>query len=286
MKKYFILHFLLLFITVGCSSDDNNNSAPPVAEPLVAEEIMNVSYAPDAEQKMDIYLPEGRNENTKVFVLVHGGSWVLGSKEDMNFMIPTLQSQFPGHAIVNIDYRLASPENPVNPMQINDIKSVISFLESNYEQELAHEYAFVGVSAGAHLSMLYSYKHDVNHDVKAVVDIVGPADFTDIEYVNHPLYTQSAFTLLGTATPTMAQIEEINPVTHITAQAPPTISFYGGQDPLVPASQGVILESRLNDAGVYNEFNFYPDGGHADWNVAIMQEVFNKTILFLQNNFE
>lgn len=278
MKKYILLPVLFLLFNIGCSSDDSPNTSP-----LAAETLINTAYGADAQQKMDVYLPEGRDSDTKVIILVHGGSWVAGSKEDMNFLVPTIQAEFPEHAIVNINYRLASAQSPAYPKQIDDIKQVIQFLEDS-DYSVSDDYAFVGVSAGAHLSMLYSYKYDTDNDVKAVVDIVGPADFTDPAYAVHPLYEQSGITLLGTANPTDAQIAEINPVAHITAQAPPTLSFYGGQDPLIPSSQGPLLKAKLDEFGVYNEFNFYPDGGHADWNIQIMQEVLGKTIAFLESH--
>lgn len=277
MKKILLLPLLLLFLNISCGSDDTtvNN------EPLEAETLLNVAYGNHAEQKMDVYLPEGRDENTPVIVLVHGGAWIGGSKEDMGFVVPVLQSEFPDYAIVNINYRLASDESPMYPKQIDDIASVIGFIESS-DYEVSDDYAFIGASAGAHLSMLYSYKHDDEHDVKAVVNIVGPADFSDPAYTVHPLYESMAVILTGTNTPTAEQIEEINPVAHITALAPPTLSFYGGEDPLVPSSQGPRLKAKLDEFGVYNEFNFYPDGGHADWNAQIMQEVYDKIISFLE----
>ena len=279
MKKILLLPLLLLFLNISCGSDDTtvNN------EPLEAETLLNVAYGSHTEQKMDVYLPEGRDEDTPVIVLVHGGAWIAGSKEDMSFIVPILQSEFPDHAIVNINYRLASDESPMYPKQIDDITSVIGFIE-NSDYEVSDDYAFIGASAGAHLSMLYAYKHDNEHDVKAVVNIVGPADFSDPAYAVHPLYESMAVILTGTETPTAEQIAEINPVAHITALAPPTLSFYGGQDPLVPPSQGPRLEAKLDEFGVYNEFNFYPDGGHADWNVQIMQEVYGKIVVFLQTH--
>ncbi len=283
MKKY-LFGLLLIGLLSGCSSDDDTTT-PDITLPLEAENITNIAYGTHAQQTMDVYLPAGRDENTKIIVLVHGGSWVGGSKEDMNFMIPTIQTEFPDHAIVNINYRLASLGSPAYPKQINDIESVIEFIETN-NYHISDDYAFVGTSAGAHLSMLYSYKYDTEHDVKAVVDIVGPADFTDPEYTIHPLYEQSGLILVGDANPPLEVITEVSPVAHITSEAPPTLSFYGGQDPLIPATQGPLLKAKLDEVGVYNEFNFYPDGGHGDWNVQIMQEVFSKTILFLENYHE
>lgn len=40
-----------------------------------------VFYGNDPQQKMDVYLPADRNENsTKVLILIHGGAWVEGDR--------------------------------------------------------------------------------------------------------------------------------------------------------------------------------------------------------------
>jgi acetyl esterase/lipase len=282
MKKLLLLPFLLLFLTVGCSSDDDK---AVVLQPLEALDIADIAYGSDPEQTMDVYLPEGRTEDTKVIILIHGGAWVEGDKDDFTATVPIIQAEFPDYAIVNINYRLATEASPAYPKQINDIEKVIDFLDKS-DYAIGNDYAFIGASAGAHLAMLYSYKFDPNHNVKAVCDIVGPADFTDPAYLSHPLYPLAAQALIGTATPTIEQIAEVSPATHITALSPPTISFYGGQDPLVPASQGPRLKDKLDSFGVYNEFNFYPEGGHGDWDQATYIEVYAKMSDFLNNHFE
>ncbi|MCW4467581.1 alpha/beta hydrolase [Flavobacterium sp. MFBS3-15] len=280
MKKYIsLLPLLLLFLITGCSSDDSTTQAP-----LAARNILNVPYGPDPQQSMDVYLPEGRDENTKVIVLVHGGAWTSGSKADVAPLVPVLQQRFPNHAVVNINYRLATETSPALPKQTDDIEAVLDYLETS-DYEVSDDYAFIGFSAGAHLSMLYGYAHDTDHDVKAIVNVVGPADFTDPDYLSHDLYPIAALYLTGTSAPTMEQIEAISPASHITGESAPTLTFYGGQDPLVPASQGPRLKAKLDEAGVYNEFNFYPDGGHADWDATTFAEVYNKVEAFLQARF-
>lgn len=277
MKKMLLLSFLSLFLITGCSDDDSKKTADDTVQ---AKELLNVSYGNDARQKLDLYLPAGRNEDTKVILLLHGGSWVAGNKNDMDFLMPGLQQEFPNHAIVNIGYRLATDTSPAYPKQTDDIAAAIKYLEES-EYMISHDYAFIGISAGAHLAMLYSYKHDNSHDVKAVCNIVGPADFTDPEYLSHPLYASASQTLVGTPTPTIEQITTVNPVSYVTAQSPATISFYGGIDPLVPATQGPRLKAALDNAGVYNEFNFYENGGHANWDATTTFEVFEKMAAFL-----
>lgn len=277
MKKLLLFSFMSLFLIMGCGGDDTETITDDTS---VAKDFLNVSYGSDAEQKVDIYLPAGRTENTKVILLLHGGSWVAGNKSDMAYLVPTIKQAFPTAAIVNINYRLATNNSPAFPKQIEDIQKVIEHLESD-KYTISDDYAFIGFSAGGHLAMLYSYAYDNDHDVKAVCDVVGPADFLDPEYLSHPLFASASQSLLGFANPTEEQIVSLNPVSHITAQSPPTISFYGGVDPLVPASQGPRLKAALDNVGVYNEFNFYEDGGHADWDMLTMMEVNAKIGAFL-----
>lgn len=282
MKKLLLLPCLFLFLITSCSKNDDAETITD--DTSVAKQLMDVSYGSDFEQKIDIYLPAGRTDDTKVILLLHGGSWIAGNKSDMTYLVPTVQQQFPNHAIVNINYRLATQTSPAFPKQINDIEEVVKYLENSI-YEISDDYAFIGFSAGGHLAMLYSYAYDKDHDVKAICNVVGPADFTDPEYLSHPLFATASKDLIGTSAPTEQQILAISPVAHITAQAPPTISFYGGQDPLVPATQGPRLKAALNNVSVYNEFNFYPNGGHADWDVLTMMEVNSKITAFLNNRF-
>jgi acetyl esterase/lipase len=282
MKKKFLFLFIFAGLLSACSSDDDNNQ--PQA-PLAAAEYTNVQYGTDPQQTMDVYLPANRTADTKVIILIHGGAWIGGSKEDFADFIPVIKEEFPDDAIVNINYRLATETSPAFPKQMDDLQRVIAYLK-NSDYVIDNTYAFIGASAGAHLAMLYGYEYDTAHEVKAICDIVGPADFLDPEYVSNPLYPFAAQYLLGTTTPSSQLIETVNPLSHITAQSPPTLSFYGGIDPLIPATQGPRLKAALDEAGVVNEFNFYLEGGHGDWDEATFADVYAKITVFFEAHFE
>lgn len=280
MKKTLFVLLFLSFLT-GCSND---NAPSNNYDSGVALNLTDVAYGNDSLQKLDIYLPAGRDASTKVVILIHGGFWVEGDKADFTASVPIIQEQFPDFAVVNINYRLASLTSPAIPKQIDDIALVLKHLKTS-GYNISANYALIGTSAGGHLAMLYGYKYDTQGEIKAICDIVGPADFSDPAYLSHPLYPSAALALLGTQTPTQAQIDEVSPTAHITAQSAPTLSFYGGTDPLVPPSQGPRLKAKLDEAGVYNEFNFFPNGGHADWDDATNTDVYAKITTFLQNHF-
>lgn len=281
--KYVVFLFVSVFL-MGCGSDDN--SAPADTPNLPAQTLMAVAYGDDPEQLMDVYLPENRTSQTKVVVLVHGGYWTEGSRSDMSYFIAPIQSSFPGYAIVNLDYRLATETSPGFPKQIEDIGLALDFLESAGYQ-ISDDYGFIGTSAGGHLSMLYAYDFDDDGDVKVICNIVGPADFTDPSYVENPLFQTGLVPLVGNVAyadnPQLFQ--DVSPALQISADAPATISFYGGQDPLIPVSQGQRLTAKLNEFNVTNSYNLYPDGGHGDWDFATIADVQIKLTAFFQQHF-
>jgi dipeptidyl aminopeptidase/acylaminoacyl peptidase len=107
-----------------------------------------------------------------------------------------------------------------------------------------------------------------------VCSIVGPTNFTDPAYYNstNPTF-QSMYFLFGN--PSISFLESASPYHTATATSPPTLLFYGGQDPLVPNSQGIDLDSRLTTLGVPHEFTFYEEEGHG-WFGQNLTDTFNK----------
>jgi len=272
LKNLCYLAFIgVLFLS--CSNEDSEISSEP--EIIEAYEALDVSYGSDSNQVFDIYLPEGRTENTKVLFLVHGGSWVGGDKEDMNDVRDYVLQNHPSLGIVNMNYTLAGANSPPIPMQTNDISAVVNYITSNKTSLIiSDDIGFIGVSAGAHLSLLWSYANDTNNQVDMVCSIVGPTNFTDPAYYNsaNPVF-QSMYILFGN--PSIPFLESASPYHTATATSPPTLLFYGGQDPLVPNSQGIDLDSQLTNLGVPHEFSFYEEEGHG-WFGQNLLDTFNK----------
>src|SRR4051812_25914998 len=123
MKKIFLFYILVLL--VSCQKGVTTDQQPT----LQAQTFTNVSYGNDGAQKMDLYLPAGRTtDSTKLMIVVHGGAWVEGDKSDMDVYLPDLQRRWPGYAIANINYRLATQSANHFPSQENDMKSAVDFL--------------------------------------------------------------------------------------------------------------------------------------------------------------
>ena len=262
MKSFKKIIFLSLFLALyfGCSKD--NPEEEIIVEPDVVEayQALNVSYGSDPKQVFDIYLPENRTTSTKILILLHGGSWIGGDKEDMNSTKAFISALHPNVGIINMNYTLAGFGNPPIPLQTEDISAVVDYVSMNKSSLIvSDDIGFIGISAGAHLSLLWSYAYDDNNQVDMVCSIVGPANFTDPAYSDNPVY-EPIFQLFGN--PSVEFLESASPYHRATATSPPTLLFYGGMDPLVPTSQGVDLDAQLTTLGVTHEFHFYPEEGH------------------------
>ena len=257
-KFVFILLLNFLFIITSSCSED---AIAPDITALEAKSIMNLEYGSDLDQKYDIYLPQNRSEDTKVLILIHGGGWNAGEKSEMNAFKDFIREQLPDIAVVNMNYRLADGNNPPYPMQINDISQLVQELFDRAEEfQISKEIGFIGSSAGAHLSLLWSYAHDTKKQVKMVCSIVGPTNLLDEAYINTPNEVLRA--LLDQFGDETEVLKEVSPLYQVKSSSPATILFYGAQDPLIPNSQGISLRDRLTELNVEHQFTLYPNGGH------------------------
>ncbi|WP_452223094.1 alpha/beta hydrolase fold domain-containing protein [Lacinutrix chionoecetis] len=279
MKKTSLQFLLLILVAtsfVACSNDDSLQE--PSTQPTQEIELLNVSYGNDSQQVYDIYLPANRDLNTKVLILVHGGGWTSGDKADMNPYKDIAKLELPDYAIVNINYRLASQGVSPFPMQLDDITEVVNHLKANEDTYImSDDYGFIGVSAGAHLSMLWSYEYDAQNNINMVASIVGPTNFTDPAYAD---FVDPTFVYFG-VTPSTAFLEDYSPYHQVEANSPPTTLFYGGMDPLIPTSQGVDMDAKLTALGVTHEFTLYPNEAHG-WVGANLFDTWTKLKAFIE----
>lgn len=280
-----IVAFVFLF-TVAFSSC--NKGIDVVTESVPALNIKDVAYGSDAAQKMDVYLPAGRaSSSTKVLVFIHGGSWSGGDKNDFGEAITAILPKLTNYALVNINYRLANSTNRF-PTQMTDIQSALDFVKSKGTEYMvdANKVGLIGASAGAHLALLQAYKFNTDGRIKAVVDIFGPTDLTDL-YFNHPFPTASQPVLvnfLGT-TPTVnaALYQQASPINFITPQSVPTQIFHGNLDIVNPIGQSLALKAKLQASNVKVEMITYIGEGHG-WIGSNLLDTYNKAVTFITQN--
>ena len=284
----FAITMLLLFSCKKDATDGPGTIIPPTQ--IAATTTLNVSYGTDPLQKMDVYLPPARNTGTKVLIMIHGGGWNSGDKTDLTVYVDTLRKRLPGYAFININYRLVANALTTFPTQENDVKAAIDFIYSKRNEFVfSDKFVLLGVSAGAHLSLLQAYKYSSPVKIKAVVDFFGPTDMAAMYNDPASIFAppSSIAQLFNNATPTTSPTlySQSSPITFANAQAVPTIILHGGQDPLVKVSQATTLRDKLITFNIPRQYVFYLTEGHG-WAGAPLTDSFDKIQAFLTQHVQ
>ena len=134
----------------------------------------------------DLYIPytppEKKNDYNYLILLIHGGGWQVGSKEELQLINELILlprgyiSATMGYTLINEDYI----DYKANIFRILDeittcIQSIKNILAKEGFNIDKLEMAIGGASAGAHLSLLYSYSmKNIPLPLKYIINIVGP----------------------------------------------------------------------------------------------------------------
>lgn len=219
-------------------------------------------------QKFDLYKPSNRSEQLVPLVIhIHGGSWNSGQKSSVDVIDYLENLATNGFAVASINYRLAPTYS--FPTQLQDIKCAVRYFRSNantYGLD-ANRIAVIGESAGGHLAALLATTADdrsfetaeytgVSEQVKAVVDLFGPANLTSFQTYS-PIIKNGIQTLLGTY-----PSDRASPTYYVRSNSPPFMIIHGEDDAIVPISQSKELISELQKANVYNQFISVKYAGH------------------------
>ena len=130
-----------------------------------------------------LYVPySSKNNKDKfngIFLYIHGGSWTHGFKEDIEFLCSRYAKM--GYITATMGYTVLSGDyEQYNIYRILDeitaaINSIIEELEDMGFDRNKLELAIGGISAGAHISLLYGYTiKNSPLPIKFLINIVGP----------------------------------------------------------------------------------------------------------------
>jgi acetyl esterase/lipase len=234
----------------------------------VTQKWLDVAYATTSNaQKMDIYLPNEKQDKYQVIVHIHGGAFMFGDKADGQ-LTPVLTALQRGYAVISINYRLSGEAK--FPAQIQDVKAAIRFIRANADKYAlkADKIAVWGGSAGGHLSALAATSGDIKEledlslgnptqssRVQAVVDWFGPINFLTMDNhfkasgkgkQDHNAADSPESKLWGKAIQTIPDTVKIaNPETYISADDPVFFIQHGSIDKLVPTQQSVEFAEKL-----------------------------------------
>ena len=223
------------------------------------------------ELKLDLARPaEGRGPFPAIIV-IHGGAWRGGSKDSNRGLLLQLARQ--GYVAISPQYRFC-PEVPF-PAQVVDCKAAVRWLRSHADdyQVAPDHIGAMGFSAGGHLALMLGLTGPddglegpvaavaPSSKVQAVVNFFGPTDLAaaDIPEASQPLVRDF---LGGRPEEAAETARRASPVTFVTADDPPVLTFQGTKDPLVPYSQALTLAEALSREGVPGRVELLIGAGH------------------------
>ena len=259
VSKIFIMQNILslvscFFFLVSCNAQTQTGP----------EDLMHLKYGSGKQNTLDLYLPKTYTEKTPVIIMLHGGAWVMGGNEYTDKTSKDLRDR--GFVVANVDYRYVNDSVSAKNL-LRDIDDAITYVEKQSAQYhySPKGYHMAGISAGAHLSLLYGYT--TSKTIKSITALCAPSrldnpndinEFNKHQLVHNVELLADAKYIPGQKLGT--EFTVVSPYSHI--KAIPTLLFHGDADDLVPYSQSVFLYEQLQKKGVKSKFVTMKGKGH------------------------
>lgn len=227
-------------------------------------------------QKYDLVIPKNAKGDLGLVLCIHGGGWTEGSKDSYTHSLFQVCIE-KGVAAACMNYRYLS-EN----ISFDNILDDITFALDSIKQKAAcyginiTKVLFTGISAGAHLSMLYGYsKKNISPVLPVcIVELCGPTDFEDMFYFTEgslvgPEYFAKILSFgigkkidINNIDKTRNELKKYSPINYIDNNTIPTFFGQGDNDNVVPYGNSVELDKKLSEYNINHEFITFPDSTH------------------------
>lgn len=219
--------------------------------------------------KVDVFTPPAvGHKKIPVVILIHGGGWLTGSRENQNIMAQHLASN--GYGAMTVSYRLGF--TAPYPAAVQDIKSAIRWARKN-----AGTFGFdpdkiilLGASAGGHLATLAGVTPDldifginpqISDAVQAIVNLDGIVSFV------HPEASaegKMASQWLGGSKETHYEVwKAASPLEYVNASSPPVL-FVNSSQPRFHAGRDDMMD-LLKNLGIYHRQVTLESSPHSFW---------------------
>jgi acetyl esterase/lipase len=241
---------------------------PVILNPAVDSDIIYSRVAGE-ELKLDVHYPaQWVKRPAPAIVMIHGGAWVAGKRQDMNPLAILMARN--GFVVANISYRLA-PKHKY-PAFVDDAQTAVRFVRAN-----AAKYGIdpnrigsCGASAGGHMAIFVGFRETrnpkptefpgVSSRVQAIFDFFGPTDMSrDYPPSVDGLY---AIVLGKPKAESKELVFDASPFNFIDLKSPPLFVYHGTADQTVPIIQSKHLEKRYAELGLTFEKRYLDGVGH------------------------
>ena len=265
---------------------------PLASENVITEEDIVYKKTATSNLKLDVYRPKiSLEEKCPAVLLIHGGGWISGSKENLRILAQHLAES--GFVAITAAYRLSM--EAVYPAGVIDIKDALRWMRSNAENYNidSKRIAILGTSAGAQLATLVGVTPNtkiyneldeaISSEVQAIVNIDGIVSFI------HPEASAegkaAGLWLDGSRDENPKNWKEASPLEYVDKNTPPALfinssmpRFHAGRDDMIK-----ILEEN----NIYSEVHTLEGSPHSFWLLEPwFQPTLDYTVSFLNKVFK
>lgn len=290
-KIYLILAFLLILvqdITLGFYSfilsiiiftwKTLKSKIPIKSESKYNKETYIYKETENKDLKMDIYIPDTGGNSYPLVYFCHGGGWISGFRNQPNNVSWCKYLVSKGFAVASIDYRFGY-KNTMSDI-LSDYSDGLKYIKANNINLKIDKRNIVlmGLSAGGHLSLLYSSFHtytDPNSEfmegIRAVVGYYSPTRLKDLlDEDNKSLFAKFAMVQTIKGSPEEDYTNEVekiyeyySPINYLSKDMIPTLMVHGKIDNTVPFTSSVEFVKKLNELNIPNEFLVHKKADHS-----------------------
>ena len=310
MNKIFA-SLLMMLSLISCDKDDDNIVIPESSSPTVkfnatyevtiAEDIIyaeglshdswNSSNTNEVPLFMDSYVPENDLQNRPMLLLIHGGAFVGGSKQQEAIVDMANYYASRGFVVFSIDYRLrdhmgtipqewidsTSVGAPANLNQIyamypahRDAKAALRWIIGNADNyHINTDYITVGggsagaiISIGLGASELSDYKDEISLSEDNTLSTTNLSQTYEVQTILDFWGSNASIEIL----------ELIYGNQRFDSNAPAIFIAHGTEDTTVPVSSAEDLKTICETNEI--DFVYYPiEGrGHGPWNATVNEK--------------
>lgn len=243
--------------------DDEHAALTALAMPFRMHDVdvvakRRLAYAPGGRRfELDVFHHRDTPPGAPVLLQVHGGAWVLGTKETQAVPL-MLHMAARGWVCVTVNYPL-SPRNRW-PAHLVAVKRAMQWIQE-HGAEFGADPSFVAVtggSAGGHLAAMMALTaddrslqpgfEDVDTTVQACVPHYGVYDFTAESGTRSSAYRLDSLLrpyVMASDARYPEDYRDASPLYRITPEAPPFLVVHGTNDTLVPVGEARAFVERL-----------------------------------------
>jgi acetyl esterase/lipase len=229
------------------------------------KEVYHLPYGKNPQQYIDLFLPKGVSAKTPVMIMIHGGAWTLGDNKYTDKHARDVRDR--GFVVANVDYRYVNDSVHGTDL-LADIDNAIAFVAKSGKTYgyKATQFHLMGISAGAHLSLLYGYTS--KRKIKSITAMCAPSIFDETTFLA-PLYKQGRIKIMEDLANArynpapgadISAFKKVSPYFHI--KNIPTQLIHGDADELVDVNLSRRFYAKLQEMKVPANLIIHPGKGH------------------------